>query len=85
MVLFIIGEVCNGDDYGKLNMDILFLTDRLRIWKKKLRNTPWYHILTHIRLRKELLDIEEDVEEIGERLQKLDVMRKNPIQLVKRI
>lgn len=72
------------DNYGKVNTDILFLIDRLRLVKNKVRETPWYRIGTKIKLRKEISDIEKETDKIGERLNKLNMEKKNPIQIVKR-
>lgn len=74
----------NDDTYSKLNSDTLFLIDRLRIIKAKKRDTSWYRIGTHIKLRNELSDIVEETDKIGERLNRLEMERKNPIKIVKR-
>lgn len=79
------GEVSNDDNYDKLNVDILFLIDKLRIWKEKIGHTPWYRIGTHIKLRKELSGFEKEVDEIAERLQRLHAVHKNPIEVVRRV
>ncbi len=70
------------DSYDKVNTDLLFIMDRLKIIKDKRAKTPWYRIQDLIRLRKEYEKINKEADEIGERLQKLHSKRRNPIQIV---
>lgn len=74
---------CN-DTYSKVNTDTLLLIDKTRAVKDKIRRTPWYRIGTHMKLRKELSDLEKETDKIVERLNRLDMERKNPVQIVKR-
>ncbi len=69
------------DNFDKLNIDILLLTERMRKLKKKIRDTPWYHFLKHIALAKEMKDIEKDIENIEKRF---TLLFDNPIQIVRR-
>lgn len=79
------GNIVTEDSYYKVCADVKLLMDRLKIVKYKLKNTPWYRILTRIKLRKELSRVEKESEEVGKRLIILDAKSRNPIQIVKRI
>ena len=73
------------DSYDKLNIDILLLTERVKILKSRRKNTPWYRVGTRLKLRKELSCIERESDEIAERLLRLHEKDRNPIQIVKRV
>ena len=70
-------DVC--DSYSKVNTDLLFIMDRLKIIKDERAKTPWYRILDRMRLRKECEKINKEANEIGERLQKLHSKKRNSI------
>lgn len=72
------------DNYSNVNTDTLLLIDRVRIVKDKIRRTSWYRIGTLIKLRKELSGLEKEADKIGERLNRLRMKNKNPIEIVKR-
>jgi hypothetical protein len=78
------GDIVVEDSYEKLSIDIALLTDKLVDVKKEIRNTPWYRIGTHRKLKKEFSLIEDESDKIYERLKKLDIQKMNPIQIVKR-
>ncbi len=72
------------DNHSKVNTDILFLIDKVKIIKDKIKKTPWFRFGTLIKLRRELRDLDKESDEIGERLKKLHAQKMNPIQIVKR-
>lgn len=72
------------DSYSKVNADTLSLIDKTRAVKDKIRRTPWYCIGTLMKLRKELKELGRETDKIGERLNRLEKERENPIQIVKR-
>jgi hypothetical protein len=72
------------DSYENVNTDMNLSIDKLREIKNKIEIAPWYRIGTHIKLRKELSSVEKESDKILERLKKLDVESRNPIQIVKR-
>ncbi len=80
-------EDCGKDDYVKVDTDILFLIDRLKILKNKIGDTRWYNFFEIIKLMREFKKLEEELEDIGERIQRLRLHNKkiNPIQFVKRV
>jgi hypothetical protein len=71
------------DNYSKVHTDVLLLIDRVRIVKDKVNKTRWYHIWTHIKLYKELIDLGKETDKIGERLNRL-YREKNIIEIIKR-
>jgi hypothetical protein len=77
-------DVVIEDSYEKVNIDIFLLIDKLTEVKNKIRSTSWYRIGTHIKLRKEFSCIEKESDRILERLKKLDIEGRNPMQIVKR-
>ena len=77
-------EIDCDDSYSKINTDMLFLIDKKRIIKYKLRKTPWYRIGIRIKLRNEINDLNKESDEIGERLERIHAEDKNPIKIVKR-
>lgn len=78
-------DTITEDSYDKVNTEVILLIGRLKIAKEKRSNTSWYHIWTLIQLRKEISCIEMETDKIGERLLRLDMEGKNPIQIVKRV
>lgn len=77
-------DVVIEDSYEKVNADITLSINKLREIKNERNNTPWYHIGTHIKLRKEFSSVGKESDKILERLKKLDAESRNPIQIVKR-
>lgn len=74
----------NEDSINRLEVDVLLLADKVRIINDKIRKTPWYKVITHLKLYKELIGLEKEIDEIGKRLQRLENTKRNPIQIVKR-
>lgn len=60
-----------NDTYDKINRDILILTDKVRDVKVRIRKTPWYRVIEHYKLSKELKDLEKQTDDIGERLKRI--------------
>jgi hypothetical protein len=77
-------DVFIEDSYEKVNTDINLSIDKLREIKNEIKNTPWYRIWTHMKLRKELSSVGKESDKILKRLKKLDAESMNPIQIVKR-
>lgn len=76
-------DECQCDDtHDKITFDVLMLSDKLRDLKKRIKETPWYHIRAQWRLYNELRNISKQSDEIGKRLKRLE---ENPMQLVKRV
>lgn len=74
----------NEDSVSKLEIDTLFLTDKVRIINDKVRKTPWYKVITHLKLYIELRGLVKEADDIDKRLEKLERAKRNPIQIVKR-
>lgn len=74
----------NEDTISKLEIDILLLADKVRIIDDKIRKTPWYKVITHLKLYKELRGLGKETDNVAKRLQRLERMKRNPIQIVKR-
>lgn len=69
------------DSYDQINLDTLILTDKVRDIKRRIRETPWYRLRTHLRLYKELRNFDKQADEIRERLKRI---KENPIQIIRR-
>ncbi len=78
------GDDFSGDDYNKLNIDALFLLDRVKILNKKYKKTSWYRIRTLLSIQKELKEIKKERDEINERLERLYAKKQNPIDIIRR-
>jgi hypothetical protein len=75
-------EECQCDDNcDKIIFDISVLSDKVGDVKKRIRETPWYHIRVQWRLYNELRNLSKKTDEIGKRLKRIE---ENPIQLIKR-
>lgn len=74
----------SGDTVSKLEIDTLFLTDKVRIIDDKIRKTPWYKVITHLKLYQELRDLKKEIDEIEKRVQRLERMKRNPVEIIKR-
>jgi hypothetical protein len=74
-------ECCCDDTYDKIIFDISILSNKVDDVKKRIRETPWYHIRVQWRLYNELRNLSKQSDKIGERLERIE---KNPIQVIKR-
>lgn len=71
----------NGDTVSKLEIDTMLLTDRVSIINDKIRKTPWYKVIDHLKLYKDLRDVNKEADEIAERLRRV---KRNPVEIIKR-
>ena len=70
-----------GDNYDKISHDTLILTDNIRDINLRIKRTPWYRIIEHVKLYKELRSLKKPIDDIGERLKRIE---ENPIQIIRR-
>ena len=70
-----------NDTLDKIERDTLILTDKVRDVNHRIKKTPWYRIVEHLKLYKELRNLGVQADDIGERLK---MIKENPIQVVRR-
>ena len=54
--------------YDKINRDTLILTDKVRDLDIRIKKTPWFRVIEHLKLYKELRSLKKQTDDIGKEL-----------------